>query len=144
MGNRLTDSLVRKTKPPKTRQCFLWDTEVKGFALRVTPGGAKSFVLDYRVDGRQRRMTIGRYPDWSVAAARSEARDLKRARDRGDDPMGERHFDREAQTLRDLWHRYRDDHLSLKSARSRLDQTSMWEKIILPVLGAHRLESIQH
>ena len=38
------------------------DAEVKGFALR----GAKSFLLDYRAEGRQRGITIGSCPDWSV------------------------------------------------------------------------------
>jgi hypothetical protein len=58
---KLSDVSVRKALPPSRGQLFLWDAEFKGFALRVTSGGAKSFVLDYRVDGRQRRITLGNY-----------------------------------------------------------------------------------
>ena len=47
-----------------------------GFGCRVTAGGAKAFILDYRVKGtgRQRRITLGRFPSWSVSAARDRAR----------------------------------------------------------------------
>ena len=61
---------------------------MRGFALRVTSGGAKSFVVDYRAQGRQRRFTIGSFPDWSVQAARQSAKELKREVDQGRDPMG--------------------------------------------------------
>jgi hypothetical protein len=91
MSKRLTDAFVRKALPPARGQTLLWDGEVKGFGLRVTPGGAKSFVVDYRAQGRQRRFTIGSYPNWSVQASRQAAKEIKREVDAGRDPMGERH-----------------------------------------------------
>ena len=144
MTERLTDTLVRKALPPARGQSLLWDAEVKGFALRVTPGGAKSFLLDYRAEGRQRRITIGSYPDWSVQAARQAAKDLKREVDRGRDPMGQRHARRAEPTLQDLWERYRHEHLPRKAPRSQADELSMWEKIILPRLGKLKLSAIEH
>ena len=94
MAERLTEIRARKELAPARGQTILWDSDVKGFALRVTPGGAKSFLLDYRVDGRQRRITIGSFPDWSVQAARTAAKKLKQEVDSGRDPMGQRHADR--------------------------------------------------
>lgn len=144
MNERLTDVFVRKTLPPTRGQILLWDAEVKGFALRVTPGSAKSFVLDYRAEGRQRRFTIGSYPDWSVQAARQAAKELKREVDAGRDPMGQRHAERAAPTLHDLWERYQVEHLPHKAPRSQADERSIWEKIILPRLGKLKLSSIDH
>ncbi len=144
MAQRLTDSLVRKELPPTRGQLLIWDADVKGFALRLTKGGAKSFVLDYRADGRQRRLTIGAYPDWSVAAARQAAKNLKRDVDQGQDPMGDRHAGRTAPTLNDLWVRYEREHLPRKATRSQADERSMWQKIILPRLGKTRLAAIEH
>lgn len=144
MTERLTDILVRKALSPARGQTLLWDGEVKGFGLRLTSGGAKSFVVDYRVEGRQRRFTIGSYPDWSVQAARQAAKELKREVDLGRDPMGERHEGRAAPTLQDLWERYQVEHLPRKASRAQADERSIWEKIILPRLGKLKLGTIDH
>ncbi len=142
MAARLTDTMVRKALPPARGQAMLWDGDVKGFALRVTPGGAKAFVLDYRVEGRQRRITLGAYPDWSVQAARKTAKELKREVDHGRDPMGERHAERTAPTIEQLWERYQVEHLPHKAFRSQVDERIMWEKIILPRFGKTRVGAI--
>jgi integrase len=144
MTEQLTELLVRKALPPARGQTLLWDADVKGFALRITSGGAKSFVVDYRADGRQRRFTIGSYPDWSVQAARRCAKELKREIDLGRDPMSERHSERAAPALNDLWARYQAEHLPRKAPRSQADERSIWEKIILPRLGKLKLGSIDH
>jgi integrase len=108
----------------------------------VTPGGAKAFVLDYRAEGRQRRITIGQHPDWSVQAARKTAKELKREVDHGRDPMGQRHAERAAPTVKELWQRYQLEHLPRKAPRSQVDERIMWEKIILPRLGKMRVAAI--
>jgi integrase len=141
---KLSDSSARKALPPTRGQLFLWDAEIKGFALRVTSGGAKSFVLDYRVDGRQRRITLGNYPDWTIQAARAAAKAMKREVDQGHDPMGERQALREAPTMQDLWERYKTEKLSKKAERTQLDETSMWQKIILPRLAKTRVADIKY
>ena len=144
MSERLTDAIVKRTSAGDRPQVIAWDADVKGFGLRVTNRGAKSFILDYRAGGRQRRITIGSYPDWSVAAARTEAGNLKREVDLGRDPMGERHTDRAAPTMRDLWDRYKRDHLPRKAARSQADETMMWEKLVLPTLAKHKVADVTH
>jgi len=141
---KLSDASARKALPPTRGQLFLWDTEIKGFALRVTSGGARSFVLDYRVDGRQRRITLGNYPDWTVQAARAAAKAMKREVDQGQDPMGERQALREAPTMQGLWERYKTEKLSKKAERTQLDETSMWKKIILPRLAKARVADIKY
>jgi len=105
MSEKLSEATARKALPPLRGQTMLWDGDVKGFALRITPGGAKSFILDYRAEGRQRRITIGAWPDWTVAAARETAKAMKREVDLGTDPMGERQAQREAPTVLELWER---------------------------------------
>ena len=140
---RLTDPQVRNAPFPSRGQVLVWDGEIKGLALRVTPG-AKSFVLNYRVGGRQRRITIGSYPDWPVQAARKAAKQLKREVDQGCDPMAERHVDRAAPTMIDLWERYQTEYLPRKAAKSQADERAMWSKIVLPRLGKEKLAALTH
>ena len=106
MGQRITDKLVRSLAPPPAGNQITYDIEIKGFGVRITATGARSFVLNYRAGGRERRLTIGRYPTWSVTAARAEAHTLRREIDRGRDPMRERHDDRAAPTVADLYQEY--------------------------------------
>ena len=60
------------------------DSEIIGFGVRVIAPtkrreeGAEPFLVNYRVDGREKRYTIGSFPEWSVAAARAEAKELRR------------------------------------------------------------------
>ena len=110
----------------------------------VTSKKAKAFILDYRTQGRQRRITIGSYPDWSVQAARRAAKDMKREVDHGGDPMGERRAQRDAPTMIELWSRYSTEYLPNKAPKSQADERAMWTKIILPRLGKEKLLSVTH
>lgn len=69
---RSVDALV-----PGTKDIFLWDEELKGFGLRLTASGAKSYVIQYRMGGREsptRRFTIGGHGSpWAPDTARKEA-----------------------------------------------------------------------
>lgn len=144
MANRLSDQLVRTTQPVPTRQSFLWDDQIAGFGLRITPAGAKSFVVQHRVNGRSRRVTIGSYPDWTVVAAREAAKRLKREMDMGTDPTAQRRAVRSAPRVTDLWERYEREVLPRKAPRSQVDERIMWAKVIEPRLGNRLVQDISH
>ena len=69
---RLTKEVIDGTPFPSAGQVFVRDTELPGFALRVTQG-RKSFVLEKRIHGRMRRITIGPYGPLTVDRARKLA-----------------------------------------------------------------------
>ena len=62
----------------------------RGFGVRVTAAGARAFVLNYRLRGREHRFTIGAWPDWSALKAVREARNLRQRIDRGENPIDDR------------------------------------------------------
>src|SRR5262245_16393002 len=62
----------------------------RGFGVRVTAAGARAFVLNYRLRGREHRYTIGAWPDWSVLKAVRQARELRQRIDRGENPIADR------------------------------------------------------
>lgn len=101
MAEKLTEVLVKDLAAPEKGNRIVYDSEVKGFGVRLTPSGAKAFILNYRFDDpddRSRRSSEYRYTigafgphDWSVAAARKEAAAWRRKIDRGEThPLAEK------------------------------------------------------
>jgi integrase len=83
---RLTKRLVEGAAPgPVVR--FLWDAEVAGFGVRISPSGVRAYVVQYRFEGASRRLTIGRHgAPWTVQTARACARARLVEIARGTDP----------------------------------------------------------
>jgi integrase len=114
-GKRLTHAFVQNVRTPAGGAATYWDNDPRGFGLRVYAAGGKSFFLNYWLEGRERRHTIGSFPAWSVTAAREEAKELRQRVDRGEDPAGEKRERRVAPTVQDLINRYIEQHLPRKS-----------------------------
>src|ERR1700758_3466705 len=94
MAEKLTNDLVESIPAPAKGATTVWDNDPKarGFGVRIfastqqNQAGVRSFFINYRIDGVERRHTIGKYPTWSSAAARDEARELRKRIDRGEAP----------------------------------------------------------
>ncbi len=142
MATKLTDKLVKAIEAPASGNRIVYDGETKGFGLRVTPAGAKAWVLNYRAAGRERRLTIGAFPDWLTGAARERAKELKRQVDIGEDPMGERHRERAAPTVADLADCYIEEHGPRKRARSLAEDKALLRQIVLPRLGKKKVDAV--
>ena len=132
---RLNDKAVREQVPEEGRHVQVFDTEVRGFSIRILASGNRCFSLDYRFAGRQRRMTIGRWPEWTVTAARERARDLRRMIDEGGDPLGTRGELREAPRFSDMIDRYLVEHIPHLAKTNASDQQSMLTKLVKPHWG---------
>jgi integrase len=89
LSEKLTDRVIRNLPVPEKGNELWYDPELKGFACRVTCNDARSFVLVYHFAGKERRDTIGQFPDWSAKAARTVAADWRSDVRRKIDPRGE-------------------------------------------------------
>jgi integrase len=69
---------------------FYRDENLKGFALRVTSSGMKSFVVETRIEGKVKRITLGKYGAITVEEARKQAKTLLGQIARGDNPIAEK------------------------------------------------------
>jgi integrase len=148
MADKLTNDFVESLAAPARGASTHWDSDPKarGFGVRIfaptaqNPRGIRSFFINYRVDGVERRYTIGKFPTWSATAARSEAQDLRKRIDRGEDPASNKRERREAPTVSDLIDRYTKDHLPKKAAADdparRNDEIRMLD-LIGDALGRH-------
>jgi hypothetical protein len=126
---------------PELRDTFLWDRDVNGFGPKVTPAGAKIYVLQYRCKGRLRRYTIGRHGSpWTAEEARGEATRLLGLVVKGVDPADAKREDRADITFAAFAERYLREHADLhKKERSVAIDWQLLRSHILPAIGGRRL-----
>src|SRR4051794_8811534 len=82
---KLTDRTVRTALPGRHG-----DDAVRGLMLVVQPGGSRSWMLRYQLNGRRRDMGLGPYPEITLARAREKAMDARRLVKEGCDPLADR------------------------------------------------------
>lgn len=142
MGSTITDKMVKGLKPAGATH-IIYDTQVRGFGVRITSAGAVSFVLNYRVHGRERRFTIGRYPEISALVARQEALQLRAGIREGRDPLAERARARSVPTLDEFSEEYLRRHAEPeKRPISVRDDRRMLKAYILPRFGKLAVDAI--
>lgn len=95
---KLNENVIKELPVPAKGNCIAYfagatiqgATAPRGFGVRITAGGARAFVLNYRLRGREYRYTIGAWPDWSALKAVRAARELRQRVDRGENPLDDR------------------------------------------------------
>jgi integrase len=139
---RINDQFVKALQPPPKGNRVVFDDRLTGFGVRITAKSNIAFILNYSHKGRERRMTIGQYPTFTVLAARKEAEQLKGQVARGIDPLERRQVDHKAPTVEDMWKRYEAQYLPKLADRSQKDQRAMFTKSVLPAIGKKKVEDV--
>lgn len=136
---RLTKTAVDKIEAPGDRdQMFYRDAELKGFALRVTRNGIKSFVVEKLVNRKVRRLTLGRYGELTVEQARKEAQKLLGKIATGIDPVIEKQKARaKSVTLAEVFQDYCRVKKNLKAKT-----VYSYEKLLQTALGEWKKKSL--
>jgi hypothetical protein len=132
---------------PADRDQFIWDGEIKGFGVKVTPAGAKVYIVQYRTGGRgspTRRITIGRHGSpWTPEQARREAKGILGEVAGGGDPGAARQAERASLTMRALIRAFLAEHVEPKrKPRSLAEYRRLFDKLILPDLGRKRVKDV--
>ena len=139
----ITQRTVKSLERPDKGNRIFYDDELDGFGVRITAAGAVAFVLNYHVHGRERRYTIGRWPELSAEAARNEALLLKNEIRQGKDPLQEKQLARGEPTVKELAQDYLERHaLPHKRPSSVRNDREMLDNIILPQLGKLRVTAV--
>jgi hypothetical protein len=122
---------------------FTWDKNQVGLGVRITESGVKSFVLRYRVNGRQRLKTLGHTTTHSVDDARKWARAGLSAADKNEDFQAAAEQQRALGTVAQLWRRYIDEHVKVHGAeRTPDDLESLWTTHLEKPFGAKRVAEV--
>ncbi|QYI99721.1 tyrosine-type recombinase/integrase [Thalassovita mediterranea] len=127
----------------KDRDYFLWDTQIPGFGVRVSPKGRKTYTVQYRLGGRTKRVSLGVHG----AITPDEARDLARRTlgdvSRGADPSGQKRIERRAPTVSALCDRFLDEYVPVRCKPStEKEYRRCCDLFIRPKIGAMRVQDI--
>jgi hypothetical protein len=130
---------------PGDKRATVWDSDISGFGLRVTPSGERVYVLKYRLAGRQRWVTIGRHGSpWTPDSARKEAVRLLGDVSRGTDPAEKRNADRKAISFAEMGDLYFAEGVAHKKPSTLHVDRGRFKLHLLPALGARRPSRRRH
>ena len=125
-------AIIREGKSKgKPTALLVWDTELRGFGLRVTPEGTKSYIFQYTAGKHKmapkRRITIGKHGSpWTPDKARREALRLKNEVEDGHDPAKERKAYRQSPTVADMVDEYAEKVLDKRDGKQEVRRHLKW------------------
>jgi len=142
----LTDRRIATLRPNSTARLEVPDQKVPGLALRVTPSGAKTWTLRYRVEGgrkgRLRRLTLGSYPAVSLVKARkAAAHALGQIATTHADPATLKRAARLGETVADLAKEYLARHAK-RHKRSWREDDRILNTTILPAWRTRKVKEL--
>lgn len=144
-AQEITKDVCERVRTTGTRYA-IWDSELKGFGLRVSALGVRTFVVRYRVGGGrtglERMHTIGRYGILTPKAARKLARLALAEVAGGGDPQGGRAKSRAEMTVAELCDLYLKEGCATKKALTLYTDKGRIERHIKPLLGRKRVSEL--
>jgi integrase len=145
----LTAKAVKDAKP-KEKDYKLFDG--RGLYLQVTKAGGKLWRLKYRIDGKEKKLAMGAYPEISLQRARELREQYKADVAEGVDPAAERKSDRQTQQVEEA----RTGNTFEKVARERLEkirgtisevhykrQLTAFENDAFPLIGSKPIDEVE-
>lgn len=139
-SENLTDRALRSISA--SERIELWDVVQPGFGVRVSPSGDKTFFVMYRHLGVRRRLSLGKYPEMSLAEARREAKVKLGELASGRDPAGGSKRGPEVYTVADLAKDYLEQHAK-PYKRSWFHDDFVLNRELLPACGRKRAKDVK-
>ena len=136
----LTQKAIAAARP-RAAEYTLWDGALAHFGVRVHPSGVRAFIVQTRVQGRMRKLTLGRFPETSLAEARMEAATLLARVWTGEAVPARRG---RAPLFREFAAAYRERRRSRWKPSSLDAYDSYLRHRLLPAFGRMRLDAIDH
>ncbi|QHQ16460.1 tyrosine-type recombinase/integrase [Pectobacterium parmentieri] len=136
-----------ETAKPQDKEYKL--TDGAGLYLLIKPNGAKYWRLKYRVVGKEKKLSIGVYPDISLAEARLKREEARKIVASGGDPSEQKQVERQAKkinidnTFKAIaleWHEYKRPNWSKGYAE---DLMEAFENDIFPDIGKRPIAEIK-
>jgi integrase len=148
MQGKITKRSVDALRPKTDgAEAVLWDSELKGFGIRMQKSDGKAYILKYRAgQGRAaplRKYTIGKHGTLTPDEARAEAKRLLALVAQGKDPAAAKAAAKAAPTVAELAQRFLAEHAEAKrKASTAAEYRRLLDHVILPALGTKRVVDV--
>jgi integrase len=146
-GQRITKRVVDSLRP-RDVDYTAWDSEVRGFGVRVRPSGAKSYIVAYRPKGAGRTMpmkreTLARVGDVTPEQARTLAEKARGSIAHGIDPNVVKAAKKRSATVSDLAAQFLAEHVEAKRKASTVQQyRHVLKAFVLPEIGSRKAADV--
>lgn len=139
----LTKTYCDSAKYEGDKNCFdvRWDAKCTGLGLRLNPGGSKTFVFYYKIDGRTKSLTLGKYGPLTVEQARVMAKEKAFKVSQDVDPSFEKKMSRKGETMEELCQDFLEKHAKQFKKSWDEDERRIQQRI-LPALGRKQVKKI--
>ncbi len=120
---------------PDEKDLYLWDEDLPGFGLKVTPAGRKSYMVQYRLGGRggrTRRMSIGQHGVLTADQARGIAKKLLGEVAIGQDPAAKKDQAKAAKSLGAVLEDFFIEHVETKLKKSTVSEYRRLQRLCIP------------
>lgn len=144
---RFTDRYLKNLKPGAKRR-IVWEENAHGrgsLGVRISPVGKKSWIYMYLYEGKSRMLTLGRYPQMTVAEAHAAFGNSMQLLERGIDPgarqVAANEMSRQAPSMEALAERFLEE-WSRKRKRSHAEDARVLRRDVLPALGGRKAAAV--
>lgn len=144
MKVKINRSFLRSLADEKPdRDQVISDSELPGFAIRISPNSKPCFVFQYRRGAKVHRMRIGTPSEFTPEEAREIARAHRVELLKGDDPRANIQKNKTRVTMRELFERYMREHaIPNKKPRPAKEDRRLWTQNVLPFFADRAVDSI--
>src|SRR3546814_24888 len=137
-GIVLTDAKIRKAV---ARDKDYKLTDAHGLYVLVRTNGSKLWRIKYRFDGKEKLLSLGPYPEVSLADAREKLAEARKKLRASEDPKGERPSGLSFETLAREWHNLQKPRWAERHAKKVLQSL---ENEVFPLIGSKSVRSEEH
>lgn len=128
----------------KPQSYFVWDSDVRGFGVRIYPSGKRAYVIQYRAGRRTKRLTLGQHGPLTADEARTLAKRQMGEVARGGDPSGERKKLSNALTVAMLCDRFLSEYVEQHCKPTTLrGYRTIIRNNVKPHLGSYLVKDVQ-
>ena len=139
----LTDSKIKRLKPPLNAKKPDKYSDGNGLQLHVFPNGRMTWIYAYRFSGKQKNLTLGSYEFMSLAQARMKHLEARKALANGLDPAEQKIEIDESSLFKTLALEWLDSRKAVIKEPTYLRDLSVFEKDLFPYIGNSPIDQIK-